>query len=308
MLAEFAETSWRAVAPRLVTLPDKGDVYLIDGISLTLPIREILHSTGMATWSDVPAASWDPAQRLVYQQAAGLNGELLFPTLGLLAGQHPDLMYRYQFADVYNRWLAEVWCRNGLGQLEMVAILGRHDTRAARSIAIRTTAEHGFRGLLLPVEPSVGRWSDTVYEQFFAELSEAGLLACFHAFTRPVRPGVSRKAAAVFAAPHQAMDVFCEMAIGNVLAKTPGLRVLFGEGGTWWLPHWIKQMEVAGTNIADLERGLRVTSDTVPSATHRFAVFASDFPHGAGSRQQPKRITLSGAPNAFIDGSFWRRD
>jgi hypothetical protein len=298
-LAERVDLGWRDIAPRLVRLADGGDAYVIDGIGLTLPIHEILGCPNGAGWEAVPDAAWDPASRLEYQKTAGLSGELLFPTIGLLLSQHPDPRYRSRFAAAYNRWLEDCWL--GRPELAALAMAEQIDSPEARRTIVREADRAGFAGLVLPAEPPDGAWGDSKYRSLFAEMAEAGLLACFHAFMRPIHRGTSRRAAAVFAASHQAMDLFSEVALSGLVAETKGLKILFGEGETWWLPTWLKRMAEASADLVALEHCLRVTTDEVPRHATGFALFASDFPHGAGNDLPPN----SSGPSTFTDGSFW---
>lgn len=297
-LVERVDPAWRQVSPRLVPLPEGGDAYVIDGIGLTLPIREILGCASGAGWDAIPTAAWDPASRLEHQRTAGLTGELLFPTLGLLLSQHPDPRYRSRFAAAYNRWLEDYWL--GRPELKALAMAERIDSPEARKTTVQEAHRAGFAGLVLPAEPPDGAWGDSAYRGLFAELAEAGLLACFHAFMRPIRRGTSRRAAAIFAASQQAMDLFSEVALSGLIAETEGLKIIFGEGETWWLPTWLERMAEASVDLVALERGLRVTTDEMPGQAAGFALFASDFPHGAGS-DPPSSLS----PSAFTDGSFW---
>jgi hypothetical protein len=298
VLREHFPRCWRHAAPRLISTSSQGDALSMDGMSLVLPISEIL-GTGPMSWSAVPRASWDAEERVAYQRRVAVAGELIFPTLGLFIDQHPDREYRNAYVEAYNSWLMDSWC--GSSGLSMVALLGAHDTPTQRSAAVAGAADAGFAGVLLPSEPPRGSWGAPEYIDLFSALAEARLLACFHVFSRPVRPSVSRRAGAVFAAAHEAMDLFSEFVLGKVLVTTPGLRVVVGEGETWWLPIWVEKLEERGFDLTPARRALRVTTDQIPEDGSEFTIYSSDFPHSSGGLEEAVRV--DGSPS-FGDGRF----
>jgi len=303
MYVKYAARSWRTLAPQRSRAGAQGDVYTVDGLSLVLPISEILGGAARS-WEDVPSAAWQRHARLDRQDTSGVDAELLFPTLGLFLCQHPDREYYDAFAWAYNRWLAEEW--SGSERLGLVAMLGAHGEPRSWSKAVTFAGAHRMRGLLLPSEPSDGRWSDATYDSLFREMGAAGLVACFHAFSRPLRRGASRRSQAVFAAAHEAMDVLTELVVGGTLDRVQDLRVLFGEGETWWLGEWVRRMREMGCGEA-MDR-VRVTGSAWPDHGGEISLWADDYPHGAMRTVDPQSSAddlLGGVPAGFSDGAFW---
>jgi hypothetical protein len=306
---EHASQRWKRVAPRLVSSEQHGDVFVLEGISLALPLNEIIGGSPCG-FNDVPEAAYRPATRLRQLDQDGVSAELLFPTLGLFLEQHPDRQYFQEFAWAYNRWLASEWVFTP--RLQPLMMLGSGQSAKEKRTAISFAVENGMRGILLPSAPTNGCWADDEHQEFFADLAAADLLVAYHAFSRPIRPHMLRKAAALFTASHEAMDIFTELVTGRVLLRHPGLRVIVGEGQSWWLGEWMRRLtEEEGITAAELDTfatQLRVTDTTYPENGGDFVGWASDFPHGL--RRGDSEPPHDSEPSSFRDGTFWltRRD
>ena len=75
-------------------------------------------------------AGWDPAFRVEAQRRDGIDGEVLYPSVGMILCNHPDVDLQKAMFDAYNRWITE-YCAHaperlyGLGQtaLRSVAVI-----------------------------------------------------------------------------------------------------------------------------------------------------------------------------------------
>jgi len=303
MYQNYAARRWRSVAPRNASSKTLGDVLICDGMSLVLPLHEILGGDPCRI-TEIPHAAYQPAARLTLLAASELAAELLFPTLGLFLEQHPDREYFHEFAWAYNRWLTSEW--TGVAGLYPMIMLGGRDSARDKRAAITFATEHHMRGILLPSAPLTGCWASAEHGRFFSDAAEAGLLIAFHAFSRPVRPGVLRAAAAVFTAAHEAMDAVSELVLGGVLDAHRDLRVLFGEGQSWWIGEWLRR--VTGTTepgeLPAWSNQIRVTDSTYPSVGGNLISWANDYPHGCGGGES-YRIERLDVPDSYYDGAFW---
>ena len=103
-------------APRLHHDPRLGDVMLIDnGQSLVpywlvaaagRPTEEVRLDSGR-TFAELHRGGWDPAARLVDQDRDGVAAEVIYPSVGMLLCNHPDVDYQRACFQAYNRWIAE---------------------------------------------------------------------------------------------------------------------------------------------------------------------------------------------------------
>ena len=60
---------------------------------------------GGARFDDLHRGGWDPTERLADQDKDGVAAEIIYPTVGMLICNHPDLDYKKACFDAYNRWL-----------------------------------------------------------------------------------------------------------------------------------------------------------------------------------------------------------
>ena len=93
-----------------------GDVMLIDnGKSLVpfwlvaaagRPTEEVRLDTGKR-FDDLWRGGWDPVARLADQDLDGVVAEVIYPSVGMLLCNHPDVDYQHACFDAYNQWIAE---------------------------------------------------------------------------------------------------------------------------------------------------------------------------------------------------------
>ena len=113
------DPAYRDRAPRLHHDATLGDVMLIDnGQSLVpywlvaaagRPADEVRLDSGR-TFSELHRGGWDPQARLGDQDADGVSAEVIYPSVGMLLCNHPDVDYKHACFEAYNRWIAEFCC------------------------------------------------------------------------------------------------------------------------------------------------------------------------------------------------------
>ena len=84
---------------------------------------EEIRCKGVA-FDDLHRGGWDPEARLADQDRDGVAAEVIYPTVGMVLCNHPDLDYKQACFDAYNRWIAEYCGAHpdrlfGLGQTAM---------------------------------------------------------------------------------------------------------------------------------------------------------------------------------------------
>jgi predicted TIM-barrel fold metal-dependent hydrolase len=120
-------------APRLEDCGEEiGDAFVIDGFPRPLslgtvaaagkPAEEI--SEKGSRFSDLHRGGWDPEARLADQDRDGVSAEVIYPSIGMILCNHPDLDYKKACFDAYNIWIASYCGAHpdrliGLGQTAM---------------------------------------------------------------------------------------------------------------------------------------------------------------------------------------------
>ncbi len=112
-------------------------------------------------WEELHPGGYDAAARIEEQTLDGFRAEVIFPSVGMVLCNHPELDYKKACFDAYNRWIAE-WCATAPDRL-----LGMGQT------AVRTPEEGiadlerikalGLRGVMLPGFPGTEDWHHRMY-------------------------------------------------------------------------------------------------------------------------------------------------
>ena len=127
--SDYIDPTFRDVAPKVIKGPTGGDVFVIPGMEMQIPMggmaaagrdpREMRMDT--ATFDEIHRSAWDGKARVADQDIDGVAGEIIYPTVGMLLCNHPDKDYKNACFHAYNRWLQE-FCSTaphrlvGLGQ------------------------------------------------------------------------------------------------------------------------------------------------------------------------------------------------
>ena len=93
-----------------------GDVMLIDGGKSLVPFwlvaaagrptEEVRLDTGKH-FEELWRGGWDPVARLADQDLDGVAAEVIYPSVGMLLCNDPDIDYQHACFDAYNQWIAE---------------------------------------------------------------------------------------------------------------------------------------------------------------------------------------------------------
>ena len=160
------DPEFRDRAPRMHHDDTLGDVMLIDnGKSLVpfwlvaaagRPTEEVRLDSGKR-FEELHRGGWDPVARLDDQDTDGVRAEVIYPSVGMLLCNHPDVDYQHACFDAYNQWIAE-FCATapdrliGIGQTALRTPAEGHPrprgdqgARAARRDAARHPAERRLR-------------------------------------------------------------------------------------------------------------------------------------------------------------------
>ncbi|HEX6477186.1 MAG TPA: hypothetical protein VF005_07900, partial [Acidimicrobiales bacterium] len=109
------DARYRDEAPHLVHDDELGDIFVIPGMKVPVPMglvaaagkpAEEIRTFGVR-FDDLHRGGWDPEARLADQDRDGVAGEVVYPTVGMALCNHRDVDYKKACMDAYNRWIAE---------------------------------------------------------------------------------------------------------------------------------------------------------------------------------------------------------
>jgi predicted TIM-barrel fold metal-dependent hydrolase len=228
-----------------------GDVMLIDNGKSLVPFW-LVAAAGRPTdevrldsrkrWEDLWRGGWDPVARLADQYTDGVVAEVIYPSVGMLLCNYPDVDYQHACFDAYNRWIAE-FCATAPDRL---IGLGQTAVRTPRE-AIRDIEEMkalGLRGVMLPGLPPEKDYDDPMYDEMWDAIVDLGLPPSFHILTSrtdsPISPHVrGPKLNNFMAIVRGNQDIIGTLIFGAVFERHPDLRVVCVEADAGWAPHWM---------------------------------------------------------------------
>ena len=242
-------------APRLVRDAQRGDVFVVDGVTKTIPMgliagagrpAESLRMFG-AKWEDLHRGGYDPDVRLSDQDRDGVAAEVIYPTVGMLLCNHGDFDYKKACFDAYNLWIAEYCAAHpdrliGIGQTAMRSVEeGIEDLRTIRSL--------GLRGVMMPGTPAVSDYDDPIYAPFFDAAVDLGLPLSFHILTEGAgTPGLRSRGPKLngfLTIIRGCQDIIGVFVLGGVFERHSKLRIVSVEADAGWVPHYMYRMDHA---------------------------------------------------------------
>ncbi len=144
-----------------------------------------------ARWQDVPAAAYQPGERLKAMDAAGVDYSALYPMVSGLAGQafasitDPEL--ELACVQAYNDWLIEEWGAASERFLPQCIVPVWPPDATVKEIE-RCLAK-GHKGVVFPAVPmhlrEVPHVSDADYDVVWSAIEKAGVPLCLHAGSSP---------------------------------------------------------------------------------------------------------------------------
>src|SRR5437870_7055937 len=183
------DPAYRDRAPRLEHVEGAGDMFVIEGLKVPIPLG-IVAAAGkpaeqirlMGTrFEELHRGGWDPEARLADQERDGVAAEVIYPTIGMAICNHRDADYKKACFDAYNLWLAEYCAAHptrllGVGQTAMRS--------PAEGIAdLARIKALGLRGVMMPGNPVVDDYDSTAYDPFWEAAIALGLPLSFHILT-----------------------------------------------------------------------------------------------------------------------------
>ncbi len=253
---DYIDPAFRARAPHMVTDPDRGDQFVVEGmrpISMGLvaaagKLPEEITVSGVM-FDELHKSGWDPTFRIADQQRDGVAAEIIYPTVGMVICNHEDIDFKKACFDAYNRWIVEYCSENP------TRLLGAGQT-ALRSVEegiadITAIKEAGLRGVMMPGEPGTEEdYDDPIWDPFWQAAIDLGLPLSFHILTSKHsslgsgKPRGSRLNS-FLGIIRGIQDIMGTLVFGGVFERFPDLKVVCVEADAGWVPHYMYRMDHA---------------------------------------------------------------
>jgi predicted TIM-barrel fold metal-dependent hydrolase len=248
------DPTWRDRAPRVVSDAARGDLYVVDGMKQTIPMSLVAAagkdpstlSMRGGKFEDLHRGGWDPKARLGDQDRDGVGAEIIYPTVGMVLCNHPDLDLKVKCFEAYNRWLGEYVSHDpnrliGIGQTAIRTVKdGIEDLQRIKAM--------GFKGVMMPGNPGESDYDDPIYDPFWEAAVALDLPLSFHILTSSADHNTRRrgpKMNSFLMIIRGCQDIMAMMILSGVFARHPKLRVACVEADAGWGPHFMYRMDHA---------------------------------------------------------------
>jgi len=227
-------------------------------------------------FSDVREGAYTPKIFVEDNEADGVWGSVLYPSMGVLLYQESDSRTLAATAAAYNEWIAE-FCAAAPGRLKGLGILDAEnlETNIAQ---LERARELGLAGGIITVSPLPGQHYDHPrYAPFWEAAEGLGLPLSLHIATNRIAAEVGSlyAPAGVCNVDGQVRDALARMVFSGVFERHPGLRVGAVEFEAGWVPHFLERMDYTYTQRERHEGWIRFADGMLPSDHFRRGVFVS---------------------------------
>jgi predicted TIM-barrel fold metal-dependent hydrolase len=264
---ERIDKAFRDRAPRVVdnlpgrqpgsylVLEDIPPIHLTQGLGAGKKPEELPAFFQQTTYKDARRGGWDPAERLKDMEMDGVEGEVIYTTLGFRQFWFKDAALQQACFRAYNDWLAE-YCSYAPKQLAGLALISLYDIEEAVR-ELQRCRQIGLKGAMVWASPPEDRpYSAPLYDPFWAAAQDLHMPLSLHAITgmgpesqatramgREIQP-VDRYLRAVTGADEvkRTLTVFI---FSGVLERFPGLKLVSAENNVGWLPFVIQRWDQA---------------------------------------------------------------
>ena len=241
------DPAFRDRAPHVVRDPDLGDLFVAENMK---PIKlGLVAAAGKrpeeiaraGTIDDMHQSGFDARFRLADQARDGVSAEVLYPSVGMLLCNLPDLDYKAACFQAYNRWIAG-YCSEAPDRLLGV---GQTAARSPLEAIADLHAIHnaGLRGVMMPGEPGVADYDDPAWDPFWQEVVDIGLPISFHILTTRATRARGSNLNNFMAIVRGIQDILALFVFGGVFDRHPALRIVCVEADAGWVPHYTYRMD-----------------------------------------------------------------
>jgi predicted TIM-barrel fold metal-dependent hydrolase len=198
--------------------------------------------------------------RLELMDKQGVEAAIFIPTLGVLAEQEMQHDVPALQANIrsFNRFVEEDWGFGADGRIFGVPMISLLDAKVATAELERVRAR-GARAIHLKASPAGGRSpADPLFDDFWARVEEANILAIFHvgdhgsnqlsspAWGEKAQPSVHEVSAFQwYLAERTISDTLAALVLHNLFGRFPQLRVASLENGSSWVEDLLHQIDLA---------------------------------------------------------------
>jgi uncharacterized protein len=247
------ESKFRDRAPRVVPMPAgqtvPGDYYVFEELKpiLVTNFMGAGHLHDPDKWAKfrphgfevAPKSVFDPSARLDEQDIDGVDGEVIFPTMGMVLLAARDDELKAACFRAVNSYIAE-YCSVDRNRLIGVGVVSLHDLDVALR-DLEAAQKMGLHGVLITGSPE-GGFAASAYDRFWATAEEMQMPLTMHDLQVRGEVAFTGTKLNFFLLPMEIQAAFAEMIVGGIFDRFPRLQVVSAENDVGWLPHFVHRL------------------------------------------------------------------
>ena len=296
----------------------KGSVFVAEGLT-PFPVGggfaagkdpKELATNQTVGYEQARPSGWDPVERIKDQDIDGVEGEVLYTTLGMFLFHLKDLELQWACFRGYNDWVAE-FCSHAPQRLIGLGLIAMQEVNEAVR-ELQRMAKKGLRGVMInAASPGDVPYSDPHFDPFWAAAQDLGLPLSLHILTgkKNVQLGKGR-VASTMTIIHEVQNSLIDFLYNGVLERFPRLKLVSAENDIGWIAHYLYRLDVCYDTLRYVDptpitmrpseyfkRQVYATfQDDRPGVmTYELAgennlMWASDFPHRASTWPRSRQV------------------
>jgi len=311
--AQRIDRGLRDRAPRVLTnyQDKKGSFFVAEGLT-PFPVgggfaagkdpKELATNQNVG-YEQARASGWDPVERLKDQDVDGVEGEVLYTTLGMFLFHLKDTNLQWACFRAYNDWVAE-FASHAPKRLIGLGLIALQDVNEAVH-ELQRIAKKGLRGAMInAAPPGEVPFSDAHYDPFWAAAQDLNIPLSLHILTgkRNIQLTKGRVASNVTII-HEVQHSLIDFLYNGILERFPRLTLVSAENDIGWIAHFLYRLDISYDTLRYVDptpatmrpseyfkRQVYATfQDDRPGVmTYELAgennlMWASDFPHRAST-------------------------
>ena len=255
------EPGFRERAPHVVRTEDGNDWWYCDGYRLVgagagAQVGRRFEEPEKVSLSDklenVRPGGYIPEEHVKDMDLEGVDGSIIYPTVGLFLYSVPDGHLLTSIFRTYNDWLAE-YCSASPQRLKGIAMLNVDDVQEGVK-EMERCAGKGLPGAMITLYPPGERTYDSPeYEPLWAAAQDLEMPLSLHIGTNRLGPGQDfpeideQNPASICNVDHWVRMSLAHMIYGGVFERYPKLQVGSVEMELSWVPHFLDRMDYVYT-------------------------------------------------------------
>jgi predicted TIM-barrel fold metal-dependent hydrolase len=263
-------------------------------------------------WEELHPAGHDPKARLAVQDEEGVAAEIIYPSMGMVLCNHPDIDYRKACFEAYNRWILR-FAETNPDRLVALPQISLRTVEEGIS-EIDEAKRLGFKGVMLSGNAAFDDYDHPSYDPFWEACIDLGLPVAFHILTTRGDLGDNQRGHKIIQhliTIRGNQDLMAMLIFGGVFERHPKLRVVCVEADAGWVPHFKYRMDhtferhrhwqgygtISRLPSEFFDENIYVTFQDDFSVRYALdgmntnrILWATDFPHSDGTYPHSKKV------------------